>query len=167
LATIDIIIAIAVFIAITRPNEKIEARARVRQALGLLKAEMETNATRARHYNQTLGDKDADLKTLSRLRYTRGAWNALKESGFLPQLNDAQLVYHLLRVNETLVVADSSLYKVLIAVRDRKGTRSLVQIAKHDTERLLKVLEPLLLILSKMHLPEFRGNDLDEIDQSG
>jgi hypothetical protein len=161
----DILIAIAIFIAITRPTEKKEARARVRQALGLLKAEMESNATRARDYNQTLGGKAADLKTLSPLRYTRGAWNALKEGGFLLQLNDAKLVYHLLRVNEALVVADASLHKVLIAVRDGKGARTLAEVAKRDNQRLLKVLEPLLLILSEMHLPEFLSNDLYEIDQ--
>jgi hypothetical protein len=162
----DIIIAIAVFIAITRPNEKREAQKRERQALGLLKAEMEANAKRAKSYLETLHGTAADLKTLSPLRYTRGAWNALKEGGFLLQLKDAILVYHLLRVNEAIVVADASLHKVIIAVRDRKGTRSLVQVAIKDNERLLKVFDPLLLILSEKKLPEFLGNDLYDVDQS-
>src|SRR3972149_5051292 len=111
----DIIIAIAVFIAITSPSEKREAKERVRQGLGLLEAEMETNAGRAKSYLKILNGKAAGLKTLSPLRYTRGAWNAMKESGFLLQLKDAIMVYHLLRVNEALVVADASLHKVIIA----------------------------------------------------
>lgn len=162
----DALIAIAVFIAITRPGEKKEVQERIRQALGLLKAEMETNATRARCYLKTLSGTAADLKTLSPLQYTRGAWNALKESGFLPQLKDTMLVYHLLRVNEAIVVADASLHRVLVAVRNRKGTRSLVQAAIRDNERLLRVFDPLLLILREMNLPEFRSNDLYEVDQS-
>jgi hypothetical protein len=164
--TADIILAIAVFIAITRPSEKREAQEHVRQALGLLKAEMEVNDRRAKNYLQTLRGTAADLKALTPLRYTRGAWNALKEGGFLLQLKDAILVYHLLRVNEAIVVADASLHKVIIAVRDGKGTRSLLQVAIKDNERLLKVFEPLLLILNEMNLPEFLGNDLDDVDQS-
>lgn len=99
---------------------------------------------------------------LSRLRYTRGVWNAIKESGFLLQLKDVIMVYHLLRVNEALVVANASLNRVIIAVRDGKGTRSLVKAALKDNERLLNVFNPLLQILNEMNLPEFRGNDLYE-----
>jgi hypothetical protein len=158
----DVLIAIAIFIAITQPNEKKRTRARVMQALGLLKAEMAANAARARNYIQALDGRAADLKALFPLRYTRGTWNALKESGFLPQLNDAKLVYHLLRANEALVVADASLHRVQTALRERRKTSSLAQAAKQDSERLIEAMDPLLAILGGMRLPEFRASDLYE-----
>lgn len=160
----DLIIAIGVFYAITRTSEKKEGQDRIKQALGLIKAEMEANYFRAKNYLLVLNGKESELKNISPLRYTRGAWNALKESGFLPQLKDTVLVYHLLRVNEALVIADASLHKVITAVRDRKGSRNLTKVAIVDTNRLLIVFDPLLQILKEMNLPKFRGNDLYEFD---
>jgi hypothetical protein len=158
----DAIIAIAVLIAITRPSEKKQTRARVMQALGMLKAEMKINTMRARNYIQALDGQTTELKALFPLRYTRGAWNALKESGFLPQLNDPKLIYNLLRVNEAIVVADASLQRVQSAIRERKRIRSLALSAKKDSERLITTIDPLLSILSEMRLPEFQASDLFE-----
>ncbi len=158
----DGIIAITILFVITRPDEKNQKKERVIQALGLLQAEMETNHARARNYLQALDGQSTDLKALFPLRYTRGTWNALKESGFLPLLNDARLVYHLLRVNEAIVVADTSLHKIQVALQERKSVNSLTKAAKIDNERLIEAMDPLLTLLNNMHLPEFHGNSIFE-----
>jgi|GEM_PF-2350498 len=161
----DLIIAVGVLIAITRPIEKKEEKEHLRQSIGLLKAEFETNASRAKIYQTFLKGNSTELKKISSLRYTRGVWNALKESGFIPKLKNTKLVYHLLRVNEAIVIADASLHKVILAVRDKKPTTNLVKVALKDTTRLLNTLNPLLEIFNTMNLPIYQPNNLFEEDK--
>jgi hypothetical protein len=121
----------------------------------MLKEEAQINATRAREYVDALGNPSADLRAHFPLRYTRGAWNALKESGFLPQLQDPRLVYQLLAANEMIVVADASLLRIRKAQRGGKSGRSLARVAKQDSERLLHELEGLVTLLDErgLHKP--------------
>lgn len=158
----DIIIAVAIYIALTRPIEKRETEARIKQALGMLKSEMIINSERAESHLKILNGSVTEYTKLSTLRYTRGVWNALKESGFLPQLKDPALVYHILRANEAIVIAEKSLHNFIIADRDQKPTQSLSMRAAADNQVLIEVIKPLINLLQKMDLPEFRGNDLYE-----
>ena len=116
------IVALVFYIAITQRSEKKTQQLRIKQFLGMLKAEWELNMTRAKHLVNEfeLGHETTLTRTASR-RYTRGVWNALKENSFLVQLTDARLVYYLLRANEALVVANSSLAKFQKAIGADEG----------------------------------------------
>ena len=160
-----LIIAIIIYFVITRSTEKTQTKERIRQSLGLIKAEMEANEKRAFCYLRTLKGPVKELNTLSTLKYTRGAWNALKEGGFLMQIKDPLLVFHLLRVNEAIVVSNSSLSKLLSSLQEKKVNNSLLKQAKKDVEQLILVMWPLLEILKKLNLPQFPGNNLFELDQ--
>jgi len=161
----DALIGIAVYIAITQPSERRAAQERLRQALGLLKAELEINAARANTYIEKIStSKDASLEELFPLRFTRGAWNALKESGFLPQLNDARLVYYLLQANELTVVANRSLSKYRDAAPDDEKIGAFAERARQDCQHLLEALTPLISILTKMDLPFFSREEIYEAD---
>ena len=162
----DALIGIAVYIAITQPSERKIAQKRLEQALGLLKAELEINATRANTYIEKISASkdDASLEALFPLRFTRGAWNALKESGFLPQVNDARLVYYLLRANELIVVANRSLSKYRNAAPDDENIGTIVEKARRDSQHLLEALRPLISLLSKMDLPLFSREEIYEAD---
>lgn len=161
----DALIGIILYIAITQPSEKRAARRRLRQALGLLKAELALNAARARSYIEKIsvsGD-ELDIEALFPLRFTRGAWNALKESGFLPQINDPRLVYYLLRANEATFVANQHLAKFRSAVLGGdKGIGVLAEKVRQDSEHLLEATSPLLSMLDKMDLPSFTQKELYE-----
>jgi hypothetical protein len=163
----DILIGIAVYLAITQPGEKKAAQKRLEQALGLLKAELEINAARANAYIEKISvyKDDVNLDTLFPFRFTRGAWNALKESGFLPQLNDARLVYHLLQANELTVVANRSLSKYRNALPDdNENIVAITEKARRDCQHLLLALKPLISILAKMDLPLFSREEIYEAD---
>lgn len=163
----DALIGIAIYIAITQPGERRAAQTRLKQALGLLKAELETNAARANTYIEKISASkdDTNLEALFPLRFTRGAWNALKESGFLPQLNDARLVYYLLRANELTVVANRSLSKYRNAAPDDiENIEALAEKARRDSQHLLEALRPLISILAKMDLPFFSREEIYEAD---
>lgn len=162
----DALIGIAVYIAVTQPGERRAAQKRLGQALGLLKAELETNAARANTYIEKISASkdDASLEALFPLRFTRGAWNALKESGFLPQLNDARLVYYLLQANELTVVANRSLSKYRNAAPDDENIGAFVEKARRDSQHLLEALSPLISILAKMDLPLFSRDEIYEAD---
>lgn len=162
----DALIGIAVYIAITQPGERKSAQKRLGQALGLLKAELELNAVRATMYIEKLSapKDDANLEALFPLRFTRGAWNALKESGFLPQLNDARLVYYLLQANELTVVANRSLSKYRTAAPNDENLGALVAKARRDSQHLLEALRPLISTLAKMDLPLFSREEIYEAE---
>lgn len=160
----DMLLAIVLYVAITRPRERKIEQERINQTLGLLKSEFEINASRTKAYIQALSRPGGNISTLFPLRYTRGAWNALKESGFLQQLNDVRLVYLLLRVNEASLVANKNLRRFQLAFLEDTGgdMELLAEAARQDSERLLRILNATLLLLEEYHLPSFSAEDLAE-----
>jgi hypothetical protein len=153
----DAILGILVYFAITQPGEKKRLRASIRQALGLLKSETETNVSRARAYVRSFDSSDADISALFPLRYTRGAWNALKESGFLSRLDNARLVYYLLRMNEAMLVANKNLRRLQLAFLEKTGgnRKLLARTVRQDAEHLLEAMSQVLAMLNTMDLPRF------------
>ena len=157
----DALLAIAVYYAITQPSEKKAKQAQVKQALGLLRMELQTNRLRAEKYIQVLNNRDSDLIALFPLRFTRGAWNAVKESNLLPQLNDARLVYYLLRMNELALVANKNLRRLQLSYLEDTGADRflLAETAKRDCENFLEILLQVLPILDRMALPTFTAEE--------
>ena len=149
------IIGLLLYVAITRPDEQKAKKQRLKQALGILKTELEINRDRAIKYSVWLKDQQENLESLYPLRFTRGAWNSLKESGFLPQVEDAKIVYMLLRINELLVVANNSLIKVrnAWAEKDHKKLKIYAQKAEWECAQFLGQISPMLEILTSMKLP--------------
>lgn len=159
------IVAIAFYIAITQQVEKKQQETQVKQALGMLKTELEINFKRAKTYLQEIQSvKETGVVPTARLRYTRGVWNALKENGFLLQLTDPRLVYYLLRANETIVVADNSLYKLRNANPEDGNLPSLIERAQQDCSRLLHALNTALSLFSNMSLPNYSHEEFDEVE---
>ena len=133
------VIAFVLYWIITRPDEKKAASKRRAQALAMLKIEFQTDLQRARQYGDGLKTPGSDLTSLYPLRFTRGAWNALRESGFLPQLEDVEFVYELLRLNEVITVANSSLSSVRKAKAGRNMKTKLNYYAKRRSKLSGKV----------------------------
>ncbi len=150
------IIGYILYMAITRPDEQKENIKRCNQALSMLKFEFKLNLDRARKYSEALKNPKRNLGGLYPLRFTRGAWNALKESGFLPQFDDVPFVYELLRVNEVIVVADSTLSKVerLTAENKKTNLNKYAKKAVEECSQLEAYLIPILVKLEAMNLPE-------------
>jgi len=152
----SIIVAFFLYLAITRPDEKRGAEKKRAQALAMLKIEFETNLERAKHYQEALQNPANDLTPYYPLRFTRGAWNALKESGFLPQIEDIGFVYVLLRVNELITVANGSLSSVRRLKTDNRKIK-LNRYAKKAMMECAQIEVYLVQILAKldeMKLPE-------------
>lgn len=83
----DALLAVAVYFIVTQPGEKRKVQQSQERALGLLKSESELNLSRARAYSSILENPfDINSKDFP-LRFTRGAWNSLRESGFLSELD--------------------------------------------------------------------------------
>jgi hypothetical protein len=165
----DALLAIAVYYAITQPDEKKAKQTQIKQALGLLRIELQTNRLRAEKYIQALDDQDPDLSVLFPLRFTRGAWNAVKESNLLPKLNDARLIYYLLRMNESALVANKNLRRLQLSYLEDTGADQLLlaETAKKDCEHFLEILLQVLSILDQMALPTFTADELvDEPDSA-
>lgn len=151
------VIGFVLYWIITRPDEKKAAKQRRDQALSMLKIEFKTNLLRAKQYNEGLKVPKNDLTYLYPLRFTRGAWNALRESGFLPQFEDMGLVYELLRVNEVITVANSSLSSVRSAIAGKNMKTKLNHYAKKAVKECAQIevyLVPILAKLDVMRLPE-------------
>lgn len=164
----DALVAIVAYYAFTRPGERKAKQAQLEQALGLLRLELQTNRARAEKYlqalEQAMDGQPPDLQELFPLRFTRGAWNALRESGFLPQLYNAKLVYYLLRMNEAALVANKSLRKWHLSYLKSKKTdrRLLAEAARQDCSHFLGVLLKALAILEQMALPPIAAGELIE-----
>ena len=104
----DALMAVTIYLIITQPGEKRRAVKRRLQALGLLKSEVETNLTRVRVIAESINfSHEDDLRCP--LRFTRGAWNALRDSGFISERDDPRLAYSLFRMNEINMVATDNL----------------------------------------------------------
>lgn len=160
------VIGIVLYWLITRPDEKKTTEQRRAQALAMLKIEFAKNLERAEIYAKVLQSPEQDLTPYYPLRFTRGAWNALRESGFLPQLEDVKFVYDLLQVNEVITVANSS----LMSVRRAKIGRNMKTKLKHyslkatnECKQIEKHLRPILETLEKMNLPRVElATDIDD-----
>lgn len=152
------VIGFVLYWIITRPDERKARQERRNQALAMLKMEFELNLERARLYGEALKKPPKDFASLYPLRFTRGAWNALKESGFLPQLTDVELVYELLRVNEVITVANSSLLKVRNAKTDNLKAKlsTYAKKAVKECSQIEIMLAPTLEKLEAMRLPVVR-----------
>ena len=162
----DAILSVVVYWAVTQPREKKSKQTNMQKALGLLMAEIKVNRVRATRYVRALGTSaiEEEVRRLFPLRLTRGAWNALKESNLLPQLNDAQLVYYLLRMNEAALVANRNLRKLQLAcLGDTEADMSqLAETAKRNCEHFLIVSSRVVDILGRMALPSFEIEELEE-----
>lgn len=179
------LLAIVLYVAITRPRERKAAEQRKLQLLGMLKSEIETNLERVKKCIELLEPiEDVDSKPLLekiRMRkfsdvtteearslgealprkYTRGVWNALKEDGFITQLDDPQLVFYLLRTNEAVVVADGSRKTLrLELLKGKTDIDASVQRALLDSKNLLMGLNRVLPLLSQMNLPTFLSGEI-------
>lgn len=157
------IIGFFLYLAITRPDEQKANKKRRDQALSMLKIEFSINRERAKLYAEALKNPQSGFSALYPLRFTRGAWNALKESGFLPQLDDVAFVYELLRVNEIIIVADSSLSTVRRSKADNKKTKlnTYARKAVKECAQLESYFAPILEKLEAMNLPEVKLREIE------
>jgi hypothetical protein len=158
------VIGFVLYWIITRPDEKKVAQKRRVQALAMLKTEFQTDLARAKQYREALKTPQKDLTRLYPLRFMRGAWNALRESSFLPQIEDIGLIYELLRVNEVITVANSSLSTVR-KLQGGKNTKTKLnkyaQKAVKECTQIEAYLTPILAKLDDMKLPEVKLTDVE------
>jgi hypothetical protein len=101
------------------------------------------------------------------MRFSRGAWNALKEINFLAQIYNAELVYYLLRMNETALVANKNLRKLELCFLEKSSgnKKLLAQTASEESEHLLKIFIRVAEILDQMDLPSYEVELLfEEVD---
>jgi len=151
------VIGFVLYWIITRPDEKRDADQRRAQALSMLKIEFKVNLERVKQYGEILKTPEQDLTPFYPLRLTRGAWNALKESGFLPQLHDARFIFELLQLNEVIVVANKSLSLVRSAKVKKSAKAKLARYAQKAVKECAQIearLIPILAKLESMRLPE-------------
>lgn len=170
----SVVIGFVLYWIITRPDEQKATKKRRTQALAMLKIEFQTNLKRARQYSNALKTPENDLTPLYPVHFTRGAWNALRESGFLTQLEDMELVYELLRVNEVITVANSSLSSVRSSKAGKTVKTKLNHYAKKAVRECAQIemyIVPILAKLEKLDLPEIilpdgtaDNNASDEVD---
>jgi hypothetical protein len=153
------VIAVVLYWIITRRDEENANAKRRAKALSMLNIEFKINLERVKNYGEALKTPDDDLTPFYPLRLTRGAWNALKESGFLPQFDDIGFVYELLRLNEVIVVANKSLASVRSAKAGRNTKTKLVRYSKKAIRECAQIeayLGPILSKLENMDLPEIK-----------
>jgi len=163
----DALFAIVIYIIITQPSERRKERAAFNQALGLLKAEAQVNRARANIYLKELAEPNDRVSELFPLRFMRGAWNALKESGALSRLNDAQLAYHLFRMNEIAYVANRNFRRYQLAFMEDTGGKHdvLAEIARKDSERLVVAIDEVLSRLEHIEVSQFPVEYFDDIEE--
>lgn len=160
----DVVLGIVLFFIITRPRERKARKERISQALSLLKSELELNEARARENLEKL-DKHSASDAQLPLRHTRGAWNALKESGLLLEVDDLKLVYYLFRVNEITYATNVSLRRSNFAAMGGRGDPvKMREQATFDSKRLLEALPPALMELGQLDLPIVTGYEFLETD---
>lgn len=90
----------------------------------------------------------------------------MKESGFLPQFEDVEFVYELLRVNEIITVANNSFLKVRNAKADNQKTKlnTYAKKAVKECSQISMLLEPILEKLEIMNLPKVRLPEIPDTD---
>jgi len=161
------VIGFVLYWIITRPDEKKAIQQRRNQALAMLKVEFKINLGRARLYGNALKKPSGDLTPLYPLRFTRGAWNALKESGFLPQFDNVEFVYELLRANEIITVANNSLLKVRNAKADNEKAKlnTYAKKAVKECSQIELLVTPIIGKLEFMKLPEVKLPEVPDTDE--
>jgi hypothetical protein len=165
----DALLAVAVYIIVTKPGEKRTEEQNFKQALSLLRTEIQINLERAKSYIKALDGQISkiDIHDLIPMRFSRGAWNALKEINFLAQIYNAELVYYLLRMNETALVANKNLRKLELCFLEKSSgnKKLLAQTASEESEHLLKIFIRVAEILDQMDLPSYEVELLfEEVD---
>jgi len=157
----DTLLAIAIYIIVTQPSERQKQKRNRNQSMGLLKAEILVNHHRAKDYIKTLSVLKSDISELFPLRFSRGAWNALKDSGFLASIENPILSYLIFRMNESSLVANKDLRRYEIAIIDKNeyNLDKLTNIAINDTKSMLTILERIIPMLDYVKVPavEFEG----------
>lgn len=163
------LIAVVVYIIITRPGEKRKAKRRRLQALGLLKSEMEINANRVRLIASAISDgREGELPCP--LHFSRGAWNALRASGFIAELADPHLAYSLFRMNEICTYANNNLrlWERAYLEDESKRTKALRKTCLRNCESLDRNLADALHRMSGIEVigfdQEIDDDCLDELD---
>jgi hypothetical protein len=150
----DAILAFALYYILTQPGEKKKAQELRLVSLGLIKSELSTNEQRALTYLTQLDDIMSTLshtrssyrkQRLSKyfpFRFTRGAWNALREGGFLPNIDKPLLAYSLFAVNELTIVANRSLRRFeLVTLGNEDGDpKVFATVARRDVAKLSSAL---------------------------
>jgi hypothetical protein len=159
----DLLLAIALYIILTRPGERRKEKEAMLLGLGLLKNEIEVNIARCSEYVDVLKNPTRKINDLFPLRYRRSTWNSLKDSGFLGQLNDPQLAYYLFTMNEITFIANRNLRRFQLSFIDdpTKKTKILAKIAKNDGEHLLVVLAEVLKKLA--HIKSVSVTPLEDV----
>lgn len=165
----DALLAIALYIIVTQPGERRRNREMIAKSLGLLKAEAQVNFDRAEAYSEALTNATETIVSLFPLRYSRGAWNALKETGFFSSLSDAHLKYYLFRMNEATLVANKNLRKLQLAYLEGKegDLRLLIETAQNESKYVLEVLGNVLQMLHGVEVPDFAVEDPFEAELLG
>ncbi len=140
----DGLIAAALYFLLTRPDEKRKARSTARQALALIRKETEQNRERASEYLAALGEltsgpmTEDQYRSIFPLHFTRGAWNAMREGGFLPATEDPAIARSLFTMNELTTIANNNLRKLeLVILGDSDANLHLMARTAHESIRLL------------------------------
>jgi hypothetical protein len=156
------VIGIILYWIITRPDEKKSSDKRRNSALSMLEMEFKTNLERAHIYSSVLANSDAHTD-LYPFRFTRGAWNALKESGFLPQFEDVYFVFDLLHVNENIVLANRSFSKLRrLQIADKEEAfQHMARKANKECKQIEELINPILSYLDEMDLPEIKKKNYE------
>jgi hypothetical protein len=142
----DALLAVAIYFIVTQPGEKRKYAARRDSALGLLKSEAEINRQRAVSYFDKLSLPDSVTTSAFPMRFTRGAWNALKETGLLAELDDPTLAYRLFRMNELAMIANRNLRRFELAHLEETGGKisELGELTRKDCANYLANLDAAL-----------------------
>jgi len=77
------------------------------------------------------------------MRFTRGAWNALKETGLIAELDDPTLAYRLFRMNELGGIANGNLRRFELAHLEETGGKitELGELARKNCAHYLATLD--------------------------
>lgn len=139
----DTLLAFAIYFIVTQPGEKRKYVARRNSALGLLKSEAEINRQRAVSYIDNLTHPNFVTTAAFPMRFTRGAWNALKETGLIAELDDPTLAYRLFRMNELGVIANGNLRRFELAHLEETGGKitELGELARKNCAHYLATLD--------------------------
>jgi len=158
----DALLAIAIYFIVTQPSEERKSEARRNRALGLLKSEAEINHRRAISYVTELSRHNTVTTDSFPMGFTRGAWNALRESGFIAGLDDPMLAYDLFRMNELGLVTNKNLRRFELAHLEETGGKvsELGKLGCQNCECYLSVLEVVLRKLQVVESVQLDPQDL-------
>ena len=164
--TADGLIAIGLYFVLTRPDERRNARCVALQALGLIRTETQLNRDRATTYLSALTKSirrprgatinEAQYRDMFPLHFTRGAWNAMREGGFLPATEDPTIPHSLFTMNELATIANNNLRKLeLVLLGESEANLNLMARTAHESVKLLvPALDDVLAKLAAVGIPD-------------